>query len=106
MLDKTTVLETVGKYAQDVVEAFNPQAVILFGSYANGNPREESDIDVAVIFDGYKGEWLKDSAMLWRIAHKTSYVIEPILLDSTDDRSGFVGEVYRTGHVIYQAPQK
>jgi uncharacterized protein len=33
------------------LKKLKPYKVILFGSYANGNPREDSDLDVAVILD-------------------------------------------------------
>lgn len=32
-----------------IVENFNPEKIILFGSYANGNPTENSDLDLVVI---------------------------------------------------------
>ena len=32
-------------YLQVLVEQFQPQQVILFGSYAYGNPDENSDVD-------------------------------------------------------------
>ena len=32
-----------------IVEKFHPQKIILFGSYARGNPRAESDVDLLVI---------------------------------------------------------
>jgi len=32
-----------------LVEAFNPEKIILFGSYAWGTPTKDSDIDICVI---------------------------------------------------------
>jgi predicted nucleotidyltransferase len=34
-----------------IVEAFQPHKVILFGSYAYGQPRPDSDVDLLVIMD-------------------------------------------------------
>jgi len=34
-----------------IVEKINPEKVILFGSYAYGNPTFKSDIDLLVIMD-------------------------------------------------------
>jgi len=34
-----------------IVRDFKPQKIILFGSYANGTPTEESDLDLLVIKD-------------------------------------------------------
>jgi predicted nucleotidyltransferase len=43
------------KAIQDVVrqiaEKFHPKKIILFGSYARGNPRPESDVDLLVVMD-------------------------------------------------------
>lgn len=38
-------------YLQVLVERFHPEQVILFGSYAYGNPDENSDVDLLVIGD-------------------------------------------------------
>ena len=32
-----------------IVERFNPQRIILFGSYAWGNPHQDSDLDFLII---------------------------------------------------------
>ncbi len=39
---------------RQIVEGFNPQKIILFGSYAYGKPNADSDIDLLVImpFEG------------------------------------------------------
>mgnify|MGYP000937829722 CR=1 FL=1 len=103
MLDKKTVVNTVAKYADVVTEQLSPASIVLFGSYARGESNDDSDIDVAVIFNGFSGDWLKTSSVLWRLRRGISYDIEPHFLDSTDDKSGFVKHVFKTGQVIYQA---
>jgi predicted nucleotidyltransferase len=91
------------KTLASVSKELSPAAVVLFGSYAKGDAHEDSDIDVAVIFDGFEGDWLKASTSLWKLRRGISYDIEPILLDSRNDKSGFVTNVYKTGQVIYRA---
>ena len=103
MLDKTTVINTVERYADVVVKKFSPSAVVLFGSYVNGTPHEDSDIDVGVVFDGFNGNWLETSTQLWGLTEDISFDIEPILLDTAQDESGFVKHVFKTGKVIYKA---
>lgn len=34
---------------QRIVENVNPEKIILFGSYAEGNPNENSDLDILII---------------------------------------------------------
>ena len=49
-----------------LVNNYNPQKIILFGSLANGNVHEYSDIDLVVIKDSDKNfyERLKEVALL------------------------------------------
>ena len=103
MLDKGTVISTVEKYIEAVKKEFSPNAVILFGSYAKGNPTEDSDIDIGVVFNGISGDWRKTSSRLWNLAYDISWDIEPHLLDTTQDKSGFVKHVFKTGQIVYQA---
>ena len=103
MLDQETVINTVNRYAEAVTKEFSPSAVILFGSYVNGNPHEDSDIDVGIVFNGFTGDWWRTAARLWRLRREVSFDIEPHLLDSANDKSGFVKHVFKTGQIIYQA---
>ena len=35
----------------------NPEKIILFGSYAYGNPTKDSDLDICVVQREYKSRW-------------------------------------------------
>lgn len=52
--------------------------VILYGSYAKGNPREESDIDVAVISRHFGKDKIEEGMLLFRIAGEVDARIEPV----------------------------
>ena len=101
MLDKATVRKIAVKYAEEVKKVLNPNAVILFGSYVNGNPHQWSDIDIAVIVNDFQGNWLETASMLCGLSWDISLDIEPHLLDKTCDKSGFVDHVIKTGEIIY-----
>ena len=103
MLDKKSVRQVAQKYADKVLNEFNPNKIILFGSYVNGTPREWSDIDIAVIINGFQGEWLDAASRLYGLTWDFDEIIEPHLLDETHDPSGFVEHVIKTGEVIYQS---
>jgi uncharacterized protein len=45
MIEKDKISEIVNK----IVFGYNPEKIILFGSYASGNPNENSDLDLFVI---------------------------------------------------------
>ncbi|MCL1859076.1 MAG: nucleotidyltransferase domain-containing protein [Oscillospiraceae bacterium] len=103
MLDKTMVRKIAEKYSEEVRKVLNPDAILLFGSYVNGNPNEWSDIDIAVVMNDFQGDWLETYAMLFGLKRNVNLDIEPHLLDETCDRSGFLAEVYKTGQIIYKA---
>jgi len=43
--------EQINEITERIVRSFKPQKIILFGSYANGKPTEESDLDLLIIKD-------------------------------------------------------
>ena|SRR5437773_3715200 len=45
------ILEGIQSIARQIVRQFHPQKVILFGSYAYGQPTEDSDVDLLVLMD-------------------------------------------------------
>jgi predicted nucleotidyltransferase len=103
MLDKNTAVEITRRYAEAVISEFAPFAVVLFGSYAIGNQTDESDIDIGVLFNGFSGDWRKANSRLWNIAYDVSWDIEPHLLDTAQDHSGFAQYVLSTGQAVYRA---
>jgi predicted nucleotidyltransferase len=87
---------------KEVTNELSPEQIILFGSYATNTAQEHSDIDIAVVFDGFEGNYLKVSALLWELSFRVNTLIEPILVDKTYDPSGFVEHILKTGEVIYK----
>jgi len=43
--------EQINEISKRIVRNFKPQKIILFGSYANGIPTEESDLDLLIVKD-------------------------------------------------------
>jgi len=106
MLDKAKVREIATEYSKEANKLLNLDKVILFGSYVNGNPHEESDIDVAVLVRDLDDKaWYETRILLQKIRRNKIFLdIEPHLLDETCDRSGFVEHIMKTGEYIYQPP--
>ena len=101
-MDKREALTLVRQYASVVANELRPDKIVLYGSYVNGVASDKSDIDVAVIFHNFSGDWLRVYTRLSHLRRSISSFIEPVLLDSANDKSGFVDEVLATGEVIYQ----
>jgi len=39
------------------LKSLNPEKIILFGSFAYGNPTKDSDLDICVVQKTYKSRW-------------------------------------------------
>ena len=44
-------LKVLKEYIEKIKKRFHPQQVFLFGSYAYGKPKRESDIDILIIME-------------------------------------------------------
>lgn len=102
-MDKSTALNVARRYADKVRQILNPAHIVLYGSYAKGEAQSDSDIDIAIICNGFDGNFLKTSAALWKLTVDVSTYIEPVLLDSAHDPSGFTDEIMKTGEILYRA---
>jgi predicted nucleotidyltransferase len=93
----------------------DPYKIILFGSYANGNPNEDSDIDLMVILDNNdvsktyeerlnKKVWIR--SLVLEINRKIPLDIlvysKAELKKIKEYGNYFIDEVERTGKVIYE----
>lgn len=43
--------DTIRELGNRIARDFNPEKIILFGSYAYGSPSEDSDVDLLIILD-------------------------------------------------------
>ena len=102
-MDKKQARKLVEDYAKIVVKNMIVNKIILYGSYARGDYKKNSDIDVAVIVprSSISKNILEDMAKLFRLRRNVSTDIEPILLIDEEDASGFLESISEYGEVIY-----
>ncbi len=87
----------VKRYKLLLKDYFNLEAVYLFGSYARDTYDENSDIDVAIVVSDITDDFFSVDPLLWKLRRQIDDRIEPILIDSNNDRSGFLEEIKRSG---------
>ena len=102
-MDKEKVRRLVEEYAKLVVSNMVVNKIILYGSYARGDFRKDSDIDVAVVVprSSISDDILKDMAKLFKLRRSISNDIVPVLLIDEDDPSGFLESISQYGEVVY-----
>lgn len=105
----TDLNEIISAFVTLLGDAVSIEAVILYGSYANGSPDEWSDIDIAVISPDF------EELVMWerqRIISRSTVQrdasLAPIGYPSSEYHNpgphSFLREIIRTGRVVYQAP--
>ncbi len=109
-----SVAETLPEAIERIVREINPEKIILFGSYAGGNPSPDSDVDLLVIMENGKGNkenYREASLLLYPrqfpvdIIVKTPKDIEEALLGGSDN-SFFIREIVKKGKVLYDRDQR
>ena len=98
------------------LKPYQPEKVILYGSYAKGNPREESDIDLLIVKKTNKPRWERIREVV-KLLYKKGYSINdskfPGILDfkkytpqelQREINLGdfFIEEVIEQGKTIYE----
>ena len=97
----------ISEILSKIVKNFDPEKVILFGSYVWGKPKEWSDLDILIIMK-YRGSSPKMAAKISRLA-KPKLVPMDILIRSPEEiknriRLGdyFIKRILTGGKVLYE----
>lgn len=107
---KQPVSETLPAAVARIVEALHPQKIILFGSYAYGNPTPDSDVDLLVVVEpngSARERYRMASASLYPRPFPVDILVKsPEELEcALANRDYFVSEIVTQGQVIYERPQ-
>lgn len=92
------IIDTVKKYLSIIPKDLGLKKAYLFGSYAKGNAREESDIDVAIILDNMP-DFFATQEELMRLRRTIDLRIEPHPISNKDFNllNSFASEISQTG---------
>ncbi len=96
-MDKEQALNKVRLYKLLLKEYFDLEKVYLFGSYAKGTNREDSDIDVAVVVRELTGDYFSTTPLFWKLRRQIDARIEPVIFEKDNDKSGFLEEIEKYG---------
>ncbi|NQT59557.1 MAG: nucleotidyltransferase domain-containing protein [Bacteroidetes bacterium] len=101
-MDSGTALDAAREFADRTVTLFHPKEIVLFGSQVQGNATEDSDIDIAVVYDSFDDKRLERAFQLYKLRRSIDTRIEPILVQRNNDPSSFYNHIKETGKVLYQ----
>lgn len=99
--------KAIDNVVKQIVDKFKPQRIILFGSYARGNPRPESDVDLLVVMETPLREVQQAIQIsqeidyrfgLDLIVHTPKYLAERVKMGDW-----FLRDVLKEGKVLYES---
>ena len=99
--------DKISEMVKKIASGYNPEKIILFGSYANGNPDENSDLDLFVIKDTDLPRPQR-TVQVRKLIYGSMTPIDLIvytpkeIIESKENKFGFVYEVLKTGKTLYE----
>jgi predicted nucleotidyltransferase len=96
-----SIVEVVRRYAEVLRDHFPIKRVILYGSFARGTQRSDSDIDVAVLLKIPPEDFLSAETEMFKLCREIDLRIEPKLIDDEYDPSGFYEDISKYGTVVF-----
>ncbi len=101
-MDTKSALNAAKKFATQAAELYHPKEVVLFGSQVYGETTEESDIDIAVVYEMFDETRLDKAFKLYKLRRRIDTRIEPILIQRRNNPSRFYDHKKKTGLVLYE----
>ena len=98
--------EEIMQFVNIVVEVSDPDKIILFGSYAYGNPNDKSDLDVLVIKNGKNISFDDEAKLAVAIFRKRSLHSIGTQYDLFIRSEGQVRKFAKKGGAMHDAVQR
>lgn len=99
-MDKREVTKKLKKFAEVLKKNMRFKKMVLYGSYANGNSKPHSDIDVAIIVDNNDYDYFQSNLLMRQLRRDIDSRIEPMIFEEGNDPSGFLEDILKHGEVI------
>ena len=102
MITQQKITEIVNK----IVLNYKPEKIILFGSYAEGNPTEDSDLDFLIIKDTDKSSYERDMEVR-RLLRGSKTPLDILVYTNKeinkwkDLKTSFESYILKTGKILY-----
>lgn len=98
-------MRVIRRYARAIAEEFQPDKIILFGSYAYGTPKEDSDVDLLVVMPA-RDKHSQAVRIRWRLA--APFPLDLIVRTPKEmkwrleERESFSTTIVTKGKVLYK----
>jgi uncharacterized protein len=108
MVKNKRVQKIIEEVVDKIIKEYQPEKIILYGSYAYGKPNPDSDIDLFIVKDTDK-DWLDRFVEVKRLVYKPlrHISISPHVYTPKETserlavRDAFIEEILNQGEVLY-----
>ena len=99
--------ETIDAIVKGIAERFSPEKIVVFGSYANGNPTPDSDLDLLVVMRSDQPRHKRAAPLM--LMFRPSLCAMDILVYTPEEVAEWNGtvnhiitDVFSSGEVVYE----
>lgn len=100
-------LEAIEDVVRQIAKQFKPRQIILFGSYARGDFRPQSDVDLLVVMETHlkpvRQEVLISQSIEFNFGLDVLVYTPEMLKERLDLGDSFLRKVMREGKVLYES---
>ena len=96
----------IRRYVRDVARTFRPERVVLFGSYAEGQATEDSDVDLLVVME-HEGRDVEQAFAIRRAIPRT-FPLDLVVRTPSGlqrrlgEHDTFLTAIWHTGKTLYE----
>lgn len=100
----------INNVVKEIVSCFNPDKIILFGSYAKGVSRQESDVDLLVVMQTEKSFIQQSIEIAQKVEHNFGLDIIVRSPEKLKERiklgDFFLQDIVTHGKLLYERPRR
>lgn len=100
-------MRNIREFSRRIAKEYRPERIVLFGSYAQGKPTEDSDVDLLIVMP-FEGKSVRKSVEI-RLKLRPPFPVDLIVRTPEAVRErlalgdAFIRDVLDTGKVMYEA---
>ncbi len=100
-------MREITRFSRQIAEAYHPERIVLFGSYAHGTPTQDSDVDLLIVMP-FEGKAVEKSVEM-RLRFRPKFPLDILVRTPEKVRQRlaigdtFIHDILTTGRVLYEA---